>query len=155
MAFARVVDQIAAVVDRNGEPVAREKSRGFPRVPTHVVGVASEQRSHPRASLRLPLRLKRVAGQRNLVNATLRTKNLSSSGVYFLCPLRIEPGTPVDLEVGLVARPRGRGSVWMTTAARIVRVEPGETPGWHGLAASFEEITFRRDEPVPPRFQNL
>ena len=84
---------------------------------------------------------------------TLVTKNISSSGVYFLCPRWIEPGTPIELEVGLVDRPLGRGSVRMTTAAHIVRVEPADTPGWHGVAATFDDITFQRDEQVPPRFQ--
>jgi len=128
------------------------KPRKFARVPTHVVGVLHEQRAYPRAALCLPLRLKRVAGPREPVSVTLLTKNISSSGVYFLCPRRIEPGTPIELEVALVDRPLGRGSVRMTTAAHVVRVEPAETPGWHGLAASFDDISFQRDEPIPPRF---
>ncbi len=130
----------------------RTKARGFLRVPTHAVAVVDERRAYPRAALSLPLRLKRVGGQREPQPVTLLTKNISSSGVYFLCPRWIEPGTPIELEVGLVDRPLGRGSVRMTTAAHIVRVDPTDTPGWHGLAASFDDITFQRDEPVPPRF---
>ncbi len=129
------------------------KLRGFARVPTHAVGVAQDRRAYPRAALSLPLRLKRVAGQRDPVPISLVTKNISSSGVYFLCPRWVEPGTPIELEVGLVERPLGRGSVRMTTAAHVVRIEPTETPGWHGLAATFDDITFQRDEPIPPRFQ--
>src|SRR5215813_12527005 len=34
--------------------------RRFARVPTHAVGVFPEQREYPRASLRLPLRLRSV-----------------------------------------------------------------------------------------------
>ncbi len=131
----------------------RIKPRSFSRVPTHVVGAVTERRAYPRAALNLPLRLKRVAGQRELEPLTLVTKNISSSGVYFLCPRWIGPGTPVELEVGLVDRPVGRGSVRMSTAAHIVRVEHTDTPGWHGLAASFDDISFQRDEAVPPRFQ--
>jgi hypothetical protein len=37
----------------------------------------------------------------------------------------------------------------MCTQAYIVRVEDAATPGWHGLAAAFDDITFIRDEPVP------
>ncbi len=139
--------------DESSGRIAHGKPRGFPHVPTHVVGVVHERRLYPRAALRLPLRLKRVAGQREPAPVTLLTKNISSSGVYFLCPRWIEPGTPIELEVGLVERPLGHGSVRMTTAAHIVRVEPTDTPGWHGLAASFDDITFQRDEPIPPRFQ--
>lgn len=131
--------------------VWRSRLRGFARVPTHTVGVVGEKRAYPRAALGLPLRLKRVAGQAEPKPVNLLTKNISSSGVYFLCPLRIEPGTPIELEVALVERPLGQGSVRMATVARVVRVEPTDTPGWHGLAASFDDITFHRDEPVPPQ----
>ena len=37
--------------------------RRFARVPTHAVGVFPEQREYPRASLRLPLRLRGIAGR--------------------------------------------------------------------------------------------
>ena len=131
----------------------RSRARAFSRVPTHVVTAESDRRLYPRASLRLPLRLKRVAGQREVVPLTLLTRNISSSGVFFLCPRWIEPGTPVELEVALVDRPIGRGSVHMATVAHIVRVESTDTRGWHGLAASFDDITFRRDDPLPQRFQ--
>jgi hypothetical protein len=129
------------------------KPRGFPQVPTHAVGAPYERRLYPRAALRLPLRLKRVAGQREQSPVRLITKNISSSGVYFLCPMWIDPGTPIELEVGLVERPLGRGSVRMTTLAHVVRSEATETPGWHGLAASFDDISFQRDEPIPPRIR--
>ena len=134
-------------------PGPRAKPRVFSRVPTHVVGALDERRAYPRATLQLPLRLKRVAGQREPEPVTLVTKNISSSGVYFLCPRWIEPGTPIEFEVGLVERPLGRGSVRMTTAAHVVRVEPTETRDWHGLAASFDDISFHRDEALPRRFQ--
>jgi hypothetical protein len=125
----------------------------FARVPTHTIGAARERRSYPRAALRLPLRLKRVAGQCEPVPVTLLTQNISSSGVYFLAPRWIEPGTPIELEVALVERPLGRGSVRMATAAHVVRVDPTKTQGWHGLAAAFDDITFKRDDPIPLRFQ--
>ncbi len=128
------------------------RQRRFSRVPTHVVGVADEKRAYPRASLHLPLRLVRVAGHKESMEVTLVTRNISSSGVYFLSPQYVEPSTPIELEVALVERPLGRGSVRMVTAAHIVRAEPAEAPGWHGLAASFDDISFQRDEHVPRRF---
>ncbi len=139
---------------KGGPVLAVVRPRRFPRVPTHVVGVANEQRVYPRAALSLPLRLCRVAGQREEVSVTLLTKNISSSGVYFLCPRQIAPGTPIELEVGLIERPLGRGSVRMTTAAHVVRVEPAETLGWFGLAATFDDISFHRDEAVPLRLDH-
>jgi hypothetical protein len=81
----------------------------------------------------------------------LRTTNISSSGVLFLSPLWIEPGTPVEIEVCLVDRPFGRGSVRMVTEAHVVRAEMAARPGWHALAVNFDDITFERDEPLPSR----
>jgi hypothetical protein len=131
----------------------RAKPKGIARVPTHSVRPPEERRSYARAKLSLPLRVKRVAGQREPMGEPLRTTNISSSGVLFLCPQRIEPGTPVEIEVCLVDRPFGRGTVRMRTEAHIVRAEPASRPGWHSLAATFDDITFQREEPLPSRFQ--
>jgi hypothetical protein len=131
----------------------RAKPKGIARVPTHSVRPPEERRSYARAKLSLPLRVKRIAGQREQMGETLRTTNISSSGVLFLCPQRIEPGTPVEIEVCLVDRPFGRGTVRMRTEAHIVRAEPASRPGWHSLAATFDDITFQREEPLPSRFQ--
>src|SRR5713226_6229334 len=109
----------------------RAKPKGISRVPTHAVRPVEERRAHTRAKLSLPLRLKRVAGQREHKLQILRTTNISSSGVLFLCPQRIEPGTPIEIEVCLVDRPTGRGTVRMLTEAHIVRTEPASKPGWH------------------------
>ena len=131
----------------------RAKPKGIARVPTHSVRPPEERRSYARAKLSLPLRVNRIAGQRERMGETLRTTNISSSGVLFLCPQRIEPGTPIEIEVCLVDRPFGRGTVKMTTEAHIVRAEPASRPGWHSLAATFDDITFQREEPLPSRFQ--
>jgi hypothetical protein len=131
----------------------RAKPRGIARVPTHAIRPAEERRAYARAKLSLPLRLKRIAGQRERTGEPLRTTNISSSGVLFLCPQRIEPGTPIAIEVCLVDRPFGRGTVKMTTEAHIVRAEPASRPGWHSLAATFDDISFQREEPLPSRFQ--
>src|SRR5499433_4403042 len=57
--------------------------RRFALVPTHAVGVFHEQREYPRASLRLPLRLRGVEGRAEDFPITLVTRDISSSGVYF------------------------------------------------------------------------
>jgi PilZ domain-containing protein len=131
----------------------RAKPKGIARVPTHTVRPAAERRSYARAKLSLPLLLRRIAGKRERMAEALRTTNISSSGVLFLCPQRIEPGTPIEIEVCLVDRPFGKGTVRMRTEAHIVRAEPAERPGWHSLAATFDDITFQREEPLPVRFQ--
>ncbi len=136
------------------DPTGREaaKPRVFARVPTHSFGMAPERRIHPRAGLRLPLRLTQVNQDVEPVPITLLTKNISSSGVYFLAPKKLEPGTSIELEVGLVERPLGRGGVRMRTLAHVVRTDEAQEPGWHGVAARFDDIAFQRDEELPPRF---
>lgn len=130
----------------------RAKPKGIARVPTHAVRPVEERRTYSRATLSLPLQLKRIAGQRGLGHESMRTTNISSSGVLFLCPLHIEPGTPVELEVRLVDRPLGRGSVKMMTEAHVVRTEPAPRAGWHCVAACFDDITFHREEPHASHF---
>jgi len=125
----------------------------FARVPTHVIGVARERRSSPRALLALPLRLTRVGNYTEPIPVTLVTRNISSSGVYFLAPRHFEAGTAIELEVALVERPLGMGTVQMCTAAHIVRAEESDMPGWRGYAATFDDFALSRDDVLPLRYR--
>lgn len=126
--------------------------RRFSRVPTHAVGVFPEQREYPRASLRLPLRLRGVNGRAEDFPITLVTRDISSSGVFFLCPRNLGAQTAIELEVVLVSRPLGRGNVVIVSKARVKRTEPAAMPGWFGIAASFEDLEFDRDDNIPTRY---
>jgi hypothetical protein len=126
--------------------------RRFTRVPTHAIGVAKERRRYPRASLCLPLRLTRVGEMAEPIPVTLVTRNISSSGVYFLAPRELEPGTGIELEVALIERPLGCGTVQMCTAAHIIRSDESDTPGWRGYAASFDDFALKRDDVIPLRY---
>lgn len=132
--------------------LAPGRPRQFVRVPTHAVGVDREQREYPRASLRLPLRLRSVSGVAEDFPVTLVTRDISSTGVFFLCPKEIAVGSAIELEIVLVQRPMGRGNVVIATQAQVQRVEPAATPGWHGIAASFTDVQFDRDDSIPSRF---
>lgn len=123
--------------------------KNFLRVPTHAISVAEDRRRSPRASLSLPLQLTNIEGHSEIAPVTLVTKNISSTGIYFLAPRNIAPGTAIELQVGLIERPLGRGSVRLRTAAHIVRIEDCDVPGWSGFAASFDDIDFDRDDSVP------
>src|SRR5262245_4100455 len=125
--------------------------RRFARVPTHAVGVFPEQREYPRASLRLPLRLRSVNSRAEDFPITLVTRDISSSGVFFLCPRNRAAQTSIELEVLLVSRPMGRGNVVIVSKARVTRTEPAAMPGWFGIAASFEDLEFDRDDDIPER----
>ena len=128
------------------------QKRRFARVPTHAVGTYPEHREYPRATLKLPLKLRSVNSVREEFPITLVTRNISPTGVYFLSPKQIPVGATIELEVVLVSRPMGRGNVVMVSVARVLRSEPAATPGWHGIAASYDEMEFDRDDGIPSRF---
>jgi hypothetical protein len=134
--------------------LADAQPRRFVRVPTHAVGVHPEHREYPRATLRLPLRLRSVDKVLEEFPITLVTRDISSTGVYFLCPKHVAIGTRIELEIVLVSRPMGRGNVVVATAARVQRLEPAAMPGWFGVAAAFDDVEFDRDDRVPSRFLN-
>jgi PilZ domain len=128
---------------RNPQP------KRFVRVPTHAVGVHLEQRERPRAALRLPLKLRSVSGVKEEFPVTLVTRDISSSGVFFLCPKLLTPATEIELDIVLVSRPLGYGNVVVSTKARVQRAEAANMPGWHGIAASFDDFAFDRDDHIP------
>jgi hypothetical protein len=123
--------------------------RYFARIPTHAIGVASEKRRYPRAALSLPLRLKSINGVAEPIPVVLATRDISSSGIFFFAPRVMPTGTAIELEVALVARPQGFGSVQMLTAAHVVRIEECDMPGWVGYGASFDDFALQRDDIVP------
>lgn len=134
-------------------PLKTPTTEHFFNVPTHAVSVVGNRRNCARAFLRLPLRLIGVNGLDLEFPIPLETRDISASGIYFLAPQRIEPGTAIAVEVALTDRPLGMGSVRMSTMARVVRIETEGSRGWFGLAASFVHYEFNRDESLPPRFR--
>lgn len=133
-----------------GSVAASALRRSSPRIP-YAVGRTHERRAYMRVRLALSLRVRRIAGQREERARPLRTVDVSSSGAYFLSPRRMEPGTPIQLELLIVDRPLGGGSVRMCTEAHVVRADRRSNPGWYGLAVAFDDISFLRDAPVPQR----
>jgi hypothetical protein len=148
------LDASIAVADEQDLDPAAVPRRRFVGVPTHAVSVVRERRRSPRASLMLPLRLMQVAGRREPFPVSLIIKNISSTGVFFFSPEPLEPGTTIEMEIGLIERRPGYGNVRMNTAARVVRTETAAecSPGWRGYAASFDDIDFNRDDTVPRRY---
>jgi PilZ domain-containing protein len=129
-----------------------EQPRRFVRVPTHAVGVHPEHREYPRATLNLPLRLRGAGGVPEESPVTLVTRDISSTGVYFLCPRQLPVGTSIELEIVLVRKPLGLGNVVMATMAHVCRAEVAAVPGWYGIAAAFDDVQFDRDDRIPSRF---
>lgn len=131
-------------------PLLQEpQPRRFVRVPTHAVGVHTEHRECPRASLKLPLKLRSAGGVAEQFPITLVTRDISSSGVFFLCPKTLTVGTEIELDIVLVSRPLGYGNVVVSSKARVCRVEAANMPGWYGIAAKFDDFGFDRDDRIP------
>jgi hypothetical protein len=126
--------------------------RRFLQVPTHAVGVHKELRESPRASLILPLKLRSVAGVMEEFPISLVTRDISSTGVFFLCPKALAEGTTIELDIVLVSRPLGYGNVVVSSKARVCRSESANMPGWFGIAANFDDFAFDRDDNIPNRF---
>jgi hypothetical protein len=116
------------------------------------VGVHPEHREYPRAILNLPLRLRGAGGVPEESPRTLVTRDISSTGVYFLCPRQLAVGTSIELEIVLVSKPLGLGNVVMATMAHVCRTEAAAMPGWYGIAATFDDVQFDRDDRLPSRF---
>jgi len=59
--------------------------------------------------------------------------------------------------LGLVATvPHDAASnVVAVTVAKVRRVEPANMPGWFGIAASFDDLKFDRDDEVPTYFPSV
>ncbi len=126
--------------------------RRFVRVPTYAVGVHPEHREYPRATLNLALRLRGAGGVPEESPRTLVTRDISSTGVYFLCPRRLTVGSSIELEIVLVSKPLGLGNVVVATMAHVCRTEAAAMPGWYGIAAAFDDVQFDRDDHIPSRF---
>jgi hypothetical protein len=122
------------------------RARGMRPAQHFEFEVVENRRVYPRLPLQFPVRMKRVAGETTANTEPLLTENISSTGAFFLAPVRVEPHTPVELEIGLTDRPRGHERVRMHTTAHVVRAVPAEKSGWHWLAVTFDEITFERDD---------
>jgi hypothetical protein len=114
--------------------------------------VHKEQRESPRASLKLPLKLRSVAGELEDFQVSLVTRDISASGVYFLCPRPLPAGTEIELDIVLVSRPLGYGNVVVSSKACVRRIEPANMPGWFGIAVSFSDFAFDRDDHIPYRY---
>jgi hypothetical protein len=147
------IDQSCAPSASKTQQLAQSPPRGIARVPTHTVGRARERRAYARARMALRICSLRVAGRHECKAAPLETRNISSTGLFFLAPFHVEPGTPIELEVVLVSPPFGRafgrGAVYMRAVAHVVRAENIEQPGWYGLAAAFDDVNYRRDDRLP------
>lgn len=107
-----------------------------------------ERRQFPRLPLSLRVNIRRIADQLESDEIQAATADISCGGLYFVVNRKLEPGTALDLEVLMADHPLGGPSMRMFTRAHVVRQSPAGRPGWTGVAAVFDDITFDRD-PAP------
>ncbi len=98
-----------------------------------------DRRRHPRFTAWLPLRLKIVGGIIQHDSPPLLTQNLSKTGLCFPAPQRIEPGESIEVEVTFLGAGLGGNNICISSTGYIVRAESTKKPGWHKLAATFDE----------------
>jgi c-di-GMP-binding flagellar brake protein YcgR len=148
-AKSRTATRGAQERDRNGN--GNESAfHGATRVSNRAQARTRERRAYERAQMALALSVRRIAGQPSSEALSLRTIDISSSGALFLYPERIEPGTPLRIEVTLIEERLRHRAVRMCTDAHVVRAQSNGKPGWHALAVAFDEIGYVRDEHLPP-----
>ena len=98
-----------------------------------------ERRRYPRFITWLPIRLTAVAGKIEPAAVTLLTQNISKAGLCFPAPRRVEPGQAIEVEVTVAGLGTDGKDIHIAGAGYVVRIEPGNKPGWYKLAAAFDE----------------
>src|SRR5712692_3981448 len=101
-----------------------------------------EQRRSQRFQLALPLTL--VRGSRGEINRIGETRNLSSTGVYFVVGEAVELGSLLEFIVTLPDEIALAGSVRLVCKGKVTRVEQQER-SQVGVAATIERYEFVRD----------
>jgi len=98
-----------------------------------------ERRRYPRFVTWLPLRLTAVAGRIESAAVALVTQNISKAALCFPAPRRIEPGQAIEVEVTVAGLGTDGKDIHIAGAGHVVRIEPGNKPGWYKPAAEFYE----------------
>jgi hypothetical protein len=100
-----------------------------------------EQRRSQRFQLALPLTL--LQGSRTEVNKVGETRNLSSTGVYFVVGEAVELGSHLEFVVTLPDEISLTGPVRLLCKGKVTRVEQQED--LVGVAATIERYEFVRE----------
>jgi hypothetical protein len=133
----------------NSVSAGRNSGKSRKRTSSPRKSSTTETSTRIAGELKLPLKLRSAAGVAEPYPITLVTRDISSSGVFFLCPKALAAGTEIELDIVLVSRPLGYGNVVVSTKARVCRSEQANMPGWYGIAAKFEDFGFDRDDRIP------
>ncbi len=101
-----------------------------------------EQRRSQRFQLTMPITLLR--GGRGQINKIGETRNVSSTGVYFVAAEAVEPGTLLEFIITLPDEISAVGPVRLLCKGKVVRVDQQEE-SLLGVAATIERYEFIRE----------
>ena len=105
-----------------------------------------EQRRHPRFNLMLPVEVVRAGRKR--VHIKGQTRNVSSCGVLFECPMDLTIGEAIEYTIILPTGSHEAGRVYIRCLGKVVRkAEPGSSADGQvqAVAATLERYTFVRE----------
>ncbi len=111
------------------------------------MGMMMERRSTRRYDLSLPIDI-RVATDRLSQIHRGKTRDFSTSGVYFVIDREIEPGSSLDITVRLPAEITRGTDVLIRAMGKVVRIERRLEDGKQrlGAAATIERYDIVRDK---------
>ena len=119
--------------------IQRTEVTGFGTVNPYFV---KEQRRSQRFQLTLPMTL--VRGSRGEINRIGETRNLSSTGAYFVISGPIELGSLLEFVVTLPEDISLAGPVRLLCKGKVTRIEQQEE-SLYGVASTIERYEFLRD----------
>jgi hypothetical protein len=111
-----------------------------------------DRRATPRYILTLPVEIRLAPNLTPLGSVSVRTRDISTHGFYFIVEQPLPVGTEFEFSVALPIEVTGVAQAYVSGKARAVRVEEiGENrPGSLGVGALIESYQINRGELVKP-----
>ncbi len=105
----------------------------------------TERRIARRYDVSVPVRVRDLDKQRDGAPSG-KTRDISTSGLYFTLPQQIEPGSRIEMTLTLPAAITGGSEVVVEVVGRVVRVEDGRGADHQsvGVAAHIERYDIVR-----------
>jgi hypothetical protein len=103
----------------------------------------SERRKSQRFDLTLPIHVTRLSEKS--VSLVGRTRDVSSSGAYFVVNADVNEGTPIEFFVTLQGGVSSVSKVRLRCLGRITRAESTDEDGHRGIAATIDRYQFVRE----------
>lgn len=109
----------------------------------------TEQRTERRYGLALPIIIRTGSEKRSFLH-TGKTRDLSTSGVYFMIDQKLIPGAEIDITITMVSEVSHGSNISVRAKGRVVRVDkkPANSSSRVGVAAVIERYEIIRNNPA-------